>query len=116
MTLVERATDLLTALATSDVERVSAMTAPNAIVYGTDVGERWHRRDDLVRALGVLRSLQLQAIWAAPPTAGIDWVVGVAMYTSPSMQLTPVRVTMVFHDELLVHAHFSVEVPAVSPS
>jgi hypothetical protein len=116
VTLVERATDLLTALAISDLERVSAMSAPDVLLYGTDVGERWHRRDDLLEALDVLRSLQLQAVWAEPPTAGTDWVAGIALYTSPSMEPMQVRVTMVFQDALLVHSHFSVEAPAVSPS
>jgi hypothetical protein len=115
MTLVERATELLTAFAISDVERVSAMSAPAVLLYGTDVGERWHRRDDLLKALDALRSLELQAVWVESPTAGTDWVAGIALYTSPSMEPTQVRVTMVFQDTLLIHSHFSVEA-AVNPS
>ena len=116
MSLIELATDLLHALAASDLERVLAMCTPDVLVYGTDKGERWDRRDELLRALDAMRSLQLQADWIEPPTSGVDWAAGVALYTSPSMRPTAVRVTMVFRDALLVHGHFSVEAPAVSPS
>jgi hypothetical protein len=116
VSLIGLATDLLHALAASDLDRVSAMCAPDVLLYGTDEGERWDRRDELLRALEAMRSLQLRADWSGPPAAGFDWVAGVALYTSPSMAPTAVRITMVFRDALLVHGHFSVEAPAVSPS
>ena len=116
MSLIELATDLLKALATSDLDRVSALCTRDVLVYGTDEGERWDRREELLRALDAMRSLQLQADWTEAPAAGADWVAGVALYRSPSMAPTTVRITMVFRDALLVHGHFSVEAPAVSPS
>jgi len=116
VTLIERATELLRALATSDLERVAALCTSDVLVYGTDGGERWGRRDELLQALDTMRALQLQAAWTEPPAAGVDWVAGVATYTSPTMAPTAVRITMVFRDALMIHGHFSVEAPAVSLS
>ena len=116
MSLIERATGLLRALATSDLARVSKLCTSDVLIYGTDSGERWSRLDELLPALDAMRTLQLQAAWIEPPAEGVDWVAGVAMYTSPSMAPTAVRITMVFRDALLVHGHFSVEAPALSLS
>ena len=116
MTLVDRATDLLTALASSDLKRVSELSAPDVVVYGTDQGEHWSRLDDLLEALEGMRNLMLRAAWSAPPAHGSNWVTGVALYKSPTMEPLPVRVTMVFQANRLIHGHFSVEAPVVSPS
>ena len=116
MTLVDRATELLKALATSDLERVSQLSAPDVVVYGTDQGERWSRLDALLVALEGMRSLKLRANWSAQPASGSNWVAGVALYESPTMLPLPVRVTMVFRSNRLIHGHFSVEAPPVSPS
>lgn len=116
MSLVARATDLLKALATSDLERVSELSAPEVVVYGTDQGERWSDLDDLLEALEGMRKLMLRAAWSAPPAYGSNWVAGVALYESPTMEPLPVRVTMVFQANRLIHGHFSLEAPAISPS
>jgi hypothetical protein len=116
VTLVDRATNLLKALATSDLERVSKVSASDVLIYGTDLHERWSRLDDVLVALEGMRSLNFRANWSAPPASGSNWVAGIALYESPTMPPLPVRVTMVFRGNQLIHGHFSVEAAPVSPS
>ena len=107
--LRRRADDLLQALAASDRDRVRALCAPDIVMYGTDVGERWDDLASLCAALENMRSLGLRARWREEPASGADWVAGVALYQAAEGPEVPTRVTFVFADGLAIHGHFSVE-------
>jgi hypothetical protein len=115
MSDIERAGVLLDALARCDVDAVRARCRPDAVVYGTDEGERWADLAGLLAALEPMRALGLRAAWSEPPVAGSGWVAGLARYESAAGPPMLVRVTMTFADGLLAHGHFSVEAPAVTP-
>jgi SnoaL-like domain len=104
----ELADEMLTALATSDVERVRELTAGDVVLFGTDEGERWDDVDSLVDALEEMRALGLTAAWSGDIRAGGGWVAGTVIYRLADGSELPTRVSLVFEDGRLVHGHFSV--------
>lgn len=108
MTDRELATAALTALATSDIDRVRELTGPDVVVFGTDQGERWDNRSSLIDALEEMRALGLTADWDDDLRQGPGWIAGTAIYRFCDGTLLPTRVSLVFEDGRLVHGHFSV--------
>jgi hypothetical protein len=108
MTERELATVMLTALATSDLDRVAALTAEDVVMFGTDRAERWDTRDSLIEALEEMRALGLRAAWADDVKEGRGWIAGTAVYRLSDGSELPTRVSLVFEDGRLVHGHFSV--------
>lgn len=108
MTAPELAAEMLTALATSDVDRVRELTAEDVVLFGTDDGERWDDRGSLLDALEEMRALGLTAVWADDVREGHGWVAGTAIYRLADGSQLPTRVSLVFDGGRLVHGHFSV--------
>lgn len=108
MTERELAGEVLTALATSDVDRVRELTTPDAVVFGTDDGERWDDAASLIDALEEMRALGLTARWDDDLRTGPGWIAGTAIYRLADGSDLPTRVSLVFEHGRLVHGHFSV--------
>lgn len=108
MTEHDLAAEILAALATSNVDRVSELTAPNVVLFGTDEGERWDDRASLIAALEEMRTLGLTARWSGDVRGGPGWVAGTAIYRAVDGSELPTRVSLVFEEGHLVHGHFSV--------
>lgn len=104
----ELASQLLEAFARSDLTVVERLCAEDVVVFGTDVGEVWHDRADLIAALDQMRELDLRVRWIAELTIRPGWVAGQAEFTFEDGSTLPVRVSMVFVDGRAVHAHYSV--------
>jgi hypothetical protein len=102
------AAEILVALATSDVDRVRELTAPDVVLFGTDEGERWDDAASLIGALEEMRALGLTAQWGDDIRTGHGWIAGTAIYRLADGSELPTRVSLVFEDGRLVHGHFSV--------
>jgi len=104
------ASALLEAFSTSDLREVEARCRQDVVVFGTDQNEQWFSRDDLLRALDDMRDAGLSARWSLTPICHRNWAAGTALYHMHDGSEVPVRVSMMFEDSLLAHAHFSVGV------
>jgi ketosteroid isomerase-like protein len=104
--MTERATALLHAFARSDVEAIAALCAEDVLLVGTDAGERWDGRSAVVRAFAGAFDLSVE--WVGEPVARDDWLFGDVVFGLPEGERQAARVTMVFRDRLLAHAHYSV--------
>ena len=104
--MIEAATELLHAFAHSDLEPIERLSAEDVLLVGTDEGELWEGRPELLEAFRGAFDLRVE--WAAPPRLGPDWLYGEAIFTERDGTATRVRVTMVFRGGLLAHAHYSV--------
>lgn len=110
----ELAERLLAAFAGSDLAVIESLSVPDIVVFGTDVGEHWRNRSSLLDALDGMRSLGLRARWRDDLVLGHGWAAGTADYTLADGTTLPVRVSLSFDGDQLVHAHFSVEQPAAA--
>jgi ketosteroid isomerase-like protein len=104
--MTERATALLHAFARSDVEAIAALCAEDVLLVGTDAGERWDGRSAVVSAFA--GTFDLSVDWVGEPTVRDDWLFGDVVFGLPDGGRQTARVTMVFRDGLLAHAHYSV--------
>jgi ketosteroid isomerase-like protein len=100
--MTERATALLQAFARSDVDAIGSLCAEDVLLVGTDAGEVWHGRDAVVSAFAGAFDLSVE--WVGEPMARDDWLFGDVVFDGEQRA----RVTMVFCDGLLAHAHYSV--------
>jgi len=100
------ADQLLHAFANSDLEKIERLCAEDVLLVGTDRDEVWHGRDAVLRAFR--GAFDLRVRWLTEPVAGDGWLFGVCAFTDEDDAETPARVTMVFRDGLLAHAHYSV--------
>ena len=97
----EQATALLEAFSRSDLTVIERLCAEDVLLVGTDTGERWEGRVAVLTAFA--GAFDLAVAWAQEPTLRDDWVFGDVLFDDQ-----PARVTMVFRDGLLAHAHYSV--------
>jgi ketosteroid isomerase-like protein len=104
--MIERATALLHAFARSDVEAIAELCAEDVLLVGTDAGERWDGRASVVSAFA--GAFDLSVDWVGEPTIGDDWLFGDVVFGLPDRGPQAARVTMVFCDGRLAHAHYSV--------
>jgi ketosteroid isomerase-like protein len=104
--MTERATALLHAFARSDVEAIAALCAEDVLLVGTEAGERWDGRSAVVSAF--VGAFDLSVEWVGEPVARDDWLFGDVVFRLPEGERQAARVTMVFRDGLLAHAHYSV--------
>lgn len=104
--MTERATALLHAFARSDVDVIASLCAEDVLLVGTDAGEVWDGRSTVVSALAGAFDLSVE--WVGEPTVRGDWLFGDVLFGLPDGARQPARVTMVFRDGLLAHAHYSV--------
>ena len=107
MTLVELSSEVLDVFARSEIERARELCLEDVLIFGTDVGERWSDRESFLAALDDMRELGLGARWQETPAGGPDWVAGTAEFTLRDGTILPARVTMLFSQGKLAHAHYS---------
>jgi ketosteroid isomerase-like protein len=100
------ATELLQAFAVSDLDAIARLCADDMLLVGTDEGEYWEGLEAVLASFGGAYDLQVE--WVGEPQARGNWVFGRAEFTEEDGSKLPVRVTMVFAGEKLVHAHYSV--------
>lgn len=104
--MTERATALLHAFARSDVEAIERLCAADVLVVGTDAPEVWEGRATVVAAFAGAFDLEVE--WVGEPTVRDDWLFGELVFGLSDCEPQAARVTMVFRDGLLVHAHYSI--------
>jgi ketosteroid isomerase-like protein len=97
--------ELLQAFARSDIAAIRRLCAEDVLLVGTDAGELWRGRDAVLEAFA--GTFDLDVRWTDVPMTGDDWVFGMCLFTEQGRSETPARVTMVFRDGLLAHAHYS---------
>ncbi len=103
--MTDAASELLQAFASSDLETIERLCREDVLVVGTDRDEFWHGRDTLVTALAGAFNLRVR--WLTAPVEGDGWLYGTCVFTDDNGVETPARVTMVFRDGRLAHAHYS---------
>jgi len=104
--VIEQATAILTALARSDTTALDRLCHDDVFIWGTDAGEVWQGKPSLIATIQGAYDLDVR--WIGDPIAGLHWVAGVVEFRSQGAQPVRARVSMVFIDELLAHAHYSV--------
>jgi ketosteroid isomerase-like protein len=107
--VIERATAVLHALASSDVDALSRLCRDDVLIWGTDEGEEWQGRAAVLS--GFDGAYDLSVRWLGSPTGGAEWVAGLVEFGVPDGEPVQARVTMVFAGDLLAHAHYSVALP-----
>ena len=103
--MIEAADSLLDAFARSDVEALDRLCADDVLVWGTDAGEEWSGKAELLAAFE--GAFDLQVAWTRELRSAGGWVAGEAEFTLADGTHMSARVTMLFGDGLLVHAHYS---------
>jgi ketosteroid isomerase-like protein len=104
--MIERATALLAAFARSDLATIERLCADDVLLWGTDEGEVWAGRAAILEAFA--GAFDLGVRWTAEPVARGDWVAGRVEFDLGDGTAVPARVSMVFRDGLLAHAHYSI--------
>lgn len=102
----EAADELLQAFARSDLETIRRLCADDLLLVGTDRDEVWKGRDTVLAAFA--DAFDLRVRWLAEPVAADGWLFGLCGFADEDDAEIPARVTMVFRDGLLAHAHYSV--------
>lgn len=102
----DAANEILHAFARSDLDTVRRLCAEDVLVVGTDRDELWQGRDSVLAAFA--DAFDLHVRWVTEPVSGDNWIFGVCAFTDEDDAEIPARVTMVFRDGLLAHAHYSV--------
>jgi SnoaL-like domain len=102
----EAANELLQAFARSDLETIRRLCADDVLLVGTDWDEVWHGRDAVLAAFA--DAFDLGVRWLEEPVACDGWLFGVCAFADEDDAEIPARVTMVFREGLLAHAHYSI--------
>jgi SnoaL-like domain len=102
----EAADELLEAFAHSDLQTIRRLCAEDVLLVGTDLDELWQGRDTVLAAFA--DAFDLGVRWLSEPVACDDWLFGVCGFAADDDAEIPARVTMVFRDGLLAHAHYSI--------
>lgn len=100
------ATRVLHAFARSDLDAVAEFCAPDVVLVGTAADERWEGRDGVLTSFA--DAFDLDVRWASPPIVRDSWLFADVQFTDGEGATLDARVTMVFRDGLLAHAHYSV--------
>jgi SnoaL-like domain len=100
------AAELLQAFATSDLDTIARLCRDDVLLVGTDRDEIWHGRDTVVTSFA--DAFELSVRWLTAPVVGDGWLFGTCLFADKDGTETPARVTMIFRDGLLAHAHYSV--------
>jgi hypothetical protein len=104
--VIDRATAVAQALACSDTAALDRLCHDDVFIWGTDEDEVWHGKAALLDAF--LGAYHLKVRWVGEPIAGSHWVAGVVEFESEHEETVRARVSMVFTEGLLAHAHYSV--------
>jgi ketosteroid isomerase-like protein len=108
--LVERATALLHAFGQSDTTAIDRLCTDDVLLWGTDDGEAWEGKSEIVDAFAGVFDLGVR--WLGDPVTRDEWVAGSVEFDSGAGGVESARVTMIFRDGLLAHAHYSVAIAA----
>jgi ketosteroid isomerase-like protein len=98
------ADDLLQAFARSDLPTIDRLCADDVLLWGTDAGEVWRGKSAVLAAFD--GTFDLGVRWIGEPVVHDDWVAGDVEFSLDALRI-PARVTMLFSDGRLVHAHYS---------
>jgi SnoaL-like domain len=104
--VIEAADQLLQAFASSDLETIERLCQEDVLLVGTDRDESWRGRNTVLTAFA--GAFHLRVRWLTAPVLGDGWLFGTCVFADENGAETPARVTMVFHDGRLAHAHYSV--------
>jgi ketosteroid isomerase-like protein len=104
--VTDAAGELLRAFARSDLAAIRRLCAEDVLLVGTDEDELWHGRDAVLAAFD--GAFDLDVRWDGEPVARDAWLFGACVFTDAGGTETRARVTTVFRDGLLAHAHYSV--------
>jgi hypothetical protein len=96
----------LVAFARSDLETIDRLCGDDILLWGTDEGENWRDKGQVLSSFA--GAFDLGVRWLEEPVVGKQWVAGRVEFTLPSGERLTARVSMVFHEGLLAHAHYSV--------
>jgi hypothetical protein len=96
------------AFARSDLEEIDRLCADDIVLWGTDDGEAWQGKEDVLREFADAYDLGVD--WIGEPAGDATWVAGHAGFRLGDGSTQRARVTMVFRHGLCVHAHYSVAV------
>jgi ketosteroid isomerase-like protein len=103
------AEELLQAFARSDIATIDRLCSDDVLLLGTDVGEVWRNKAAILAAFD--GAFDLGVRFVGEPVVhewirGEGWLAGDVEFTIDGA-VVPARLTMVFQDGLLVHAHYS---------
>jgi SnoaL-like protein len=104
--MLDTATAILQAFAKSDLETIRRLCADDLLLVGTDRDEFWDGLPAVMSSFGGAYDLDVE--WVDQPTIRGDWLFAGAVFTEADGSKLPVRVTMIFADGKLTHAHYSV--------
>jgi hypothetical protein len=104
--VIEDATALLRAFASSDIQTLDRLCSADVFVWGTDQGEVWEGKEQVLSEFA--GAFDLEVRWLGSPHVGADWVAGEIEFALPEGRQIPARVTMIFGEGILTHAHYSV--------
>jgi SnoaL-like domain len=104
--MLDAATEILNAFAESDLDTIQRLCAQDLLLVGTDSDEFWDGLPAVMRTFGGAYDLEVE--WIDEPTVHNGWLFGRAVFTESDGSKLPVRVTMIFADGKLTHAHYSV--------
>lgn len=104
--MIDAASELLQAFAASDLDTIERLCRDDVLLVGTDRHEFWHGRDTVLTAFA--DAFELNVRWLAAPVVSDGWLFGTCLFADKHETETPARVTMVFRDGLLAHAHYSI--------
>lgn len=102
----DAAAALLHAFAGSDLDTIDRLCADDVLVWGTDVNEVWDGKQAvLVEFAG---AFDLAVRWLDEPVVRGTSVAGWVEFDEGDGEPLTARVTMVFDEGLLTHAHYSI--------
>lgn len=104
--MIDSAGELLHAFARSDLQTIERLCAKDVLLVGTDRDEFWHGRDTVLTAFA--GAFDFGVRWLTEPVAGDGWLFGACAFTGEHGVEIRARVTMVFRDGRLAHAHYSI--------
>jgi SnoaL-like domain len=104
--VTDAAGELLHAFASSDLETIERLCAEDVLLVGTEQDELWHGRESVLAAFA--DAFDLGVRWLTEPVVGDGWLFAGCVFSDGDGTETTARVTMVFRDDRLVHAHYSV--------
>jgi SnoaL-like protein len=102
----DAATAILHAFAHSDLDTIDRLCADDVLVWGTDVDEVWYGKQMVLAEFA--GAFDILVRWVDEPVVRGAAVAGWAEFDEGEGEPLAVRVTMVFHEGLLTHAHYSI--------
>jgi ketosteroid isomerase-like protein len=102
----DTADELVRAFASSDLTTIDALCTDDVVVWGTDEGERWSSKLQVLAAFA--GAFDLEVRWSTDPIVRDNWLTGELEFASAQGDPTHARVTLIFRGSQLAHAHYSI--------